>query len=316
MAKKISVKKLREVKERILHDGSFLEKEAFDLKISKEDLIDQLIAMYEGGKKNTQLKAVLETSAKNSSRIPKEELEKYTFTVKTRKRKTTASNTEVNIPSFAPKLTATSESESESEPELTPTSAPESVSDLIDMLSEKKNTLEKEMPFKKEAFEKAHVIFQIREETLLESQQLLEKAQIAAEKAKIELEEAKMSLEQAKTALQESEFSMLELEEQIQVLKAKNIYLVGPWYTGTLPKYGTFFSTEAIDGIDVLNVQEVPEKYLPEATLDGVLLFDYVPDYKKARIFCGLIKQFKEENKEFTLLVNNTSLQQLIEMYT
>ena len=75
---------------------------------------------------------------------------------------------------------------------------------------------------------------------------------------------------------------------------------------------GTFFSTVEMEGV---TLQNVPEEYLPEASLEGVLLFDFVPDYKKARVFCGLVAKYELEETPYKLLVSDERVKALLKMH-
>ena len=67
-----------------------------------------------------------------------------------------------------------------------------------------------------------------------------------------------------------------------------------------------------MEGVEKL---EVSEDYLPAASVEGILLFDYVPDYRKARLFAGLVAQFELEENPYKLLVSDERVKELLKMY-
>lgn len=280
---KISEKRLREVKDRILHSGSYMVKEAFEMGIPQEELIEQLERMYPGGRKNSQYKAVITTSKRNASRVPEEELGRMRILPKpTRQAKASAP---------------------------APTPAPV---DPMEELLHRKDELQKQLVASASSLKEAEAILAIRQEALADANAVLKKAQQAVKKAEAEEVEAMQAVRKEQEQRAKVQEALEQVEEEIQELKEKTIYLVDPWFNGTLPEYGTFLSTVEMEGVEI---QEVPEDYLPGASLEGVLLFDFVPDYKKARVFCGLVAKFELEENSYQLLVSDERVKELLKMY-
>ena len=282
-------KKLRGIKERILHSGSYIEKEAFELGIPKDQLLQELERMYPGGRNNSQYKAVITTSKRNASHVPAEELDKLRVLPKPTRQKASVST-----------------------PAPAPVPAPATPADTMEGLLRKKEGLQKELVTCATSLEKAEAILAIRQEALSDAQDVLEKAQIAVQQAEAEEAEAKAAVQQAQVHQAEAQQELQGIEQAIKELREKTIYLVDPWYSGELPTFGTFISTVEMEGV---KTQEVSEDYLPEASLEGVLLFDFVPDYKKARVFCGLVAQFELEENPYHLIVSDERVKKLLKMY-
>lgn len=206
--------------------------------------------------------------------------------------------------------------------ELVSTTAPvvedDNVTENIDVemskLLQQKEEIENKMTGLTSVVEENREIFRIRQEAFASAKAVLEKAQVAVQKAQAELDKSKNALCQAEGEKEEAQRRLKHLEKEITELKEKAIYLVDPWYTGNLPQFGTFISTVEVEGVKV-QVQEVPEIYLPEASLEGVLLFDFVPDYKKARVFCGLVAKYEIEGIHYNLLVEDERIKNLLKMY-
>jgi hypothetical protein len=295
MAKKISEKKLCDVVGRVLHDGSYLEVEAFNLKVPVEELKLQLRRMYPGGCKNSQYKAVLTTSSRNAEHVPKEELEKLRIIPKPSRKTRVPAPASAQTP--APALPAP-----EPEPTLNP----------MELLLRKKEELRKEQADCDARCESAKSILQIRTDALSSAKSVLQKAQAAVKKAEADKAEAETAVRQAEVAAKQVQAAVRQTDSEIKELTARTIYLVDPWYSGELPEYGTFLSTTEMEGVQK---EVVPSEYLPKDTLEGVLLFDWVPDYRTARVFCGLVQKLELEEKPYTLLVTDERVKELLKMY-
>lgn len=181
----------------------------------------------------------------------------------------------------------------------------------LEQLLERKSNSEKNLKIKMQAVETAKSILAIRERTLEKARVVLEKAQKAFSEAETDMSGAQNSFNQAENELLNAQQSLQQVDSEIEDLKNNTVYLVDPWYAGTLPEFGTFFSTVEMEGITVL---DVPDVYLPKATVDGILLFDYVPDYKKARVFVGLVIMHELEGRPYTLLVTDERVEALMKM--
>lgn len=193
----------------------------------------------------------------------------------------------------------------------TPAPAP-AHSDSMEELLRKKEGIQKEFVTCATSLEEAEAILAIRQEALSDAQSVLEKAQAAVQKAEAEEADAKAVVQETQEQRGKIQQELQVVEQEIQRLKEKTVYLIDPWYTGELPQYGTFFSTVEMEGV---TLQKVPEEYLPEKTLEGVLLFDFIPDYKKARVFCGLVAKYELDETPYHILVSDERLKELLKMY-
>lgn len=301
MAAKLSKKKLVMAKDSILHEGSFLEKEAFNLKVTKEELIEQLAAMYDGGKKNSQYKAVISNSNLNVAHVSEEELQKLQV-VKTRRKTRQKAKAPVAPPKPDDSKTAESNLHNADEEEIS--------AEMIEAILKKKEELEAQIKTAEDSERNAKEVVKIRECTFKKAQEVFEKAQKALDTAEDELKLAYEEVTRTSSEVTEVRSALAKIEETVEKARRK-VFLVSPWYKGELPKYGTFISTVEMDRCVL---QEVPEEYLPEMTVNGILLFDLVPDYKKARNFVGLVSMYELENKEYALLIDDSRVQALLDM--
>ena len=272
---------------RVHYDGSSLTNEAQKLGITLEELI-KMGDEYHKGRTNEGEKEWGRTKRESAPRDKK---------FRPKKKKTTP------VPAPAPAPTPAPASE--------PTPAP-TPADPMEELRRNKDELQRKVASCAASLEEAEEILQIRQGALKEAQGLLEKAQLAVKKAEADEAEAKTEVQQAQAELAKVQGEIQQVEQEIQELREKSIYLIDPWFTGTLPEYGTFLSTVEMEGV---KTQAVPEEYLPEASLEGVLLFDFVPDYKKARVFCGLVAKFELEETPYSLLVSDERVKKLLDMY-
>lgn len=301
MGAKLSKKKLISVKEAILHEGSFLEKEAFNLKVTKEELMDQLAAMYDGGKKNSQYKAVLSNSNLNVTHVSEDELQKMQV-VRTRKTRQKA-----KAPVAPPKP---NDSETAVSTKLHNADEGEISAEMIEAILKKKKEIEAQIVTAEESEKKLKDVVKIREHTVEKAKEVFEKAQKALDTAEAELKLAYDEVTRISSEVNEARLALDKIEEMVEKAKRK-VYLVSPWYSGELPKYGTLISTVEMDRCVL---QEVPEEYLPEMNVEGILLFDFVPDYKKARNFIGLVSMYELENKGYSVLNDDERVERLLKM--
>ena len=297
---KITGRKLEEVKQRILHEGSCLEREAFDLQLPMEELRYLLQRRCNGGVKSSEYKAILRNSETTASRIPKEELSRLRIPPKPVKRKTSDS---------APVPTECTPAE-----KLLETALPveESSMDPMDELVLRKCKLEEELEFRNFSLEKAKEILSVRLETLKSAKSALQRAQAYAQTAEAEVEEARLDLRYAEDKLTETQVEANQVLTDIEDLKTNTIWLIDPWYSGPIPEYGILISNVELEGV---TVQQVEEEYLPEPTLEGVMKFEHVPDYKRALEFCGLVTKFELEDKSYRLCVSDEKLKELLKVY-
>lgn len=222
----------------------------------------------------------------------------------------------VSTPASAPTHASTPGPISAPAPAPEPAPAP---TDSMEELLRKKEELQKELVNCTSSLKEAEAILQIRQGSLKDAEAVLKKAQEALSAAVTAVAESETSVKIATTTVQQAQAQQAQAQQELQgveqaikELKEKSVYLIDPWYTGELPQYGTFLSTVEMERV---TVEEVPEEYIPERTLDGVLLFDFVPDYYKARDFCGLVAKFELEEMPYTILVSDGRVKELLKMY-
>jgi len=293
---KISEKRLREVKDRILHSGSYMVKEAFEMGIPHEELIEQLERMYPGGRKNSQYKAVIKTSDMNASRVPEADLQKMQIMPKpTRKAK----------PAFAPTPAPTPA------PIPAPIPAP-TPADPMEKLLRKRDELQRELAASASSLEKAEAILAIRQGALTDAQAVLQKAEAAVQQAEAEEEDAKQAVRQAQAQQHETQAELQGVEKVIQELKEKTIYLVDPWFNGTLPEYGTFISTVEMEGVQMLKPVETIEPDFKDMVSSG---FDLVSEYTRALSFVSLVQEYILKGEAHSVLNTDPRVKNLLDKH-
>ena len=276
--KKISETKLKEVKENIIHDGSYILKEAFRLRISDIELIAQLEGFFTGGKKNTQYKAVITTSERNMENVPEEELEKMRILPEPEKKKQNRIN---KIPQIVEK---------------------EKTEKTKGNLVSKKEGLQRELESNLSALFVAHKTLQTRKG-------LKEEARKSLEEADRKLKEAEWILAKAEEKVKQTERALKKVEEDIQSSK---VYLVDPWFQGTLPERGKFISTREIPRC----TQEEPseESLQPDIMEMKKTGFKVLDDYEEGLKFVTLCEEYILKNVEYILLSTDERLSRLMKI--
>ncbi len=283
---KLTRKRLDEVRKRILHGGDFLERVAFDWKLPVEKLKEQLEGTYEGGKKNSQYKAIIQTSERNSSRIPKEELEKLRILPKSTRRAKTST------PTPAPVQTAQ-----------TPAAGP------MEGLLQKKEALQRKLAKKDLSLRKTREILRDKENDLTKAIAEFEKAQEAVLETRIALIEAQESMRQEDLQHETIRQELKAVEEEIQ---RNQVYLVAPWYSGVFPQYGTFFSTVEMEGVQVLESTEVIKPKFDDMLSAG---FDLGSEYMNALAFVALVQEYILKGQSHSVLNTDPRVQKLLDKH-
>lgn len=281
MAKKISIKKLSEVKERVLHGGDCLERVAFEWRLPLEVLKEQLEATYDGGRKNSQYKAIIQTSERNASRVPEEELERMRILPKP-KRQAKASKP-------------------------APVSAAQA--DPMEELLRKRDELQKQLVARASSLEEAEAILGIRQGALSDVKAVLKKVQCAVQQAEAEEAEAKTAVQQAQTRKAETQAALQKLEEEIQ---RSQVYLVAPWFSGELPTFGTFLSTVRMEEFQVIKPAEPIEPDFKDMVSAG---FDQVSEYVSALCFVSLVQEYILKGEAHSVLNTDPRVQKLLDKH-
>ena len=299
---KITGNKVKEIKERILHGGSYLELEAFDLHVPVEELKYAIRRSCNGGEKSSEYKAILRNSETTASRIPKQELAQMKIISEPVKKSQNMSTPvlEERIP--AEKVMSEPMTSAVTIPDLDP----------MDALLIQKEKLEEEIESLSYSLEKANEILSVRLETEKKAKSALQRALALAKNAEADVVCAHLAVTQIEQRVADAQDALKEVFGNIEELKVNTIWLIDPWYSGEMPGYGTCFSVVEREGV---TIQKVDEDYLPEARVEDILMFDLVPDYRKAREFCGLVAMFELEGKSYKLCVGNDRVKALLKMY-
>lgn len=196
------------------------------------------------------------------------------------------------------------------EPVSAPT--PAASSDPMEELLRKKGELQKELVTCAKSLEKAEDILAIRQEALADVQAVLEEAQIAVQQAEAEETEAKQAVQLVQAQHAETMEKLQGVEKVIQELKEKTIYLVDPWFTGTLPEYGTFLSTVEMEGVQVLKPVETIEPDFKDMVSSG---FDLVSEYTRALSFVSLVQEYILKGEAHSVLNTDPRVKKLLDKH-
>jgi len=229
-----------------------------------------------------------------------------------RRRKTSPKHTPALTAESKPAPTQKQAPKSEPAPASTPESDPGSEIDQLEFLLLHRKKLQEDLSSFESQYKLWESILKDRTDKLTSATSMLKNAQETFEKAKNDKAEAEIKVSNAKTSIWQMHSAIISVNMQIKDISASKIYLVDPWFSGKLPECGTFISTVEMEGI---RQELVPEEYMPETSLKDVFLFNYVPDYKKALVFCGLVCKYELEDKPYTLLVTDERVKELLKMY-
>ena len=180
----------------------------------------------------------------------------------------------------------------------------------IEKFIEEEKELKRELITKLAELENMKQISVIRDQDVADSKEFLEKAKSAFEQAQQAFNRAKQNVLEKEQEVKRTEEMLAKVQDEI---KNKSVYLLDPWYKGDIPEYGIFISSAEVDGI-ATTVEQVEPTYMPDDSVEGIFLFDYVPDYKKACAFIGLITKYIVEDKPFQKLISDKRVLALIEM--
>ena len=200
----------------------------------------------------------------------------------------------------------------------------------LEELEAKKASLRAELETMSDQLAKARQIVLIRTETEQQAAEAAGKARVAFEEANRLMREAEDTWRQAKAEADKAKAEVAELEaeqakseadlkvlaSEIETVKEKMnkmIYMVDPWYTGDLPEFGTFISSEPMEGVEVV---EVPKDYTVELVTQSILLFSDTRDVIRAKAFTELIWMYGDRGIQYTLLTEEGSvMNEFLKMY-
>ena len=257
--------------------GSNLSSEAERLGISREELVSQGDQKYDRNSKDWE--ACKRLSEKREKRL----------TPKKRK--------PVPEPTPAP------------EPDQTPAAL--TVAPMEELLR-KREGLKKELVTCATSLEEAEAILAIRQEALADAKAVLEKAQLAVKKAEADKAEAKAEVQQAQAQQHETQAELQGIEQAIQELKEKTVYLVDPWFNGEFPAFGTFLSTVEMEGVQVLKPVETIEPDFKDMVSSG---FDLVSEYTRALSFVSLVQEYILKGEAHSVLNTDPRVQKLLDKH-
>ena len=181
--------------------------------------------------------------------------------------------------------------------------------DHMKELFSKREELQKKLVDCEFSLRKAKSMHSIRQEAKADTRAVLEKAQIAFKNAEIDVINAETTIKLAHAQQTEVQQELQKVEEKIKELKEKTIYLVAPWFSGTFPEYGSFFSTVEMEGVNVVEPTEDIEPNFKDMVSAG---FDLVSEYMKALAFISLVQEYFLEEKTYNVLNTDPRVQKLL----
>ena len=285
MAKRITKNRMERAMSRIIGGESCLPKEACELGITLKDLDKRLKELYPGGNRNRTYKTIVENSGKFLKNLPQDVIDGYEKT-----------------------LNQISEEEMEkAKPVDKKEETPQNP--MLSLLT-KAERAEKKCENCENAVKLAEEILRINTDLLEKSREVFEKAKESLEKQEVTVKTAKEDLDKALADQGKAKDALNKINKEIEELNAKTIYLIDPWYSDSLPDYGVFVSTIAIEGY---KVEHADKEYFPELIDEDVFSFKATEDYRLAREFVGLVRKYREENKQHQLLIADERVKKMIE---
>ena len=154
------------------------------------------------------------------------------------------------------------------------------------------------------------------ESILITRNEVVSNALRTLELAKFEQKLAQNDVKTATSKLQNLKQALSEIEIKIEKEKNKTIYLVAPGYSGEIPSFGTFISTEKIDNIKINLIFPITEFLLKPDFNEMINAgYDSAQEYINALRFVALISEFVCGEKNYILLVSDKKIQKLIHIY-
>ena len=181
--------------------------------------------------------------------------------------------------------------------------------DTLTKMEEKRKSLISSIAKKEKALKTAESILTTHNEIVDNALRTLELAKFEQKLAQDNVKKATIKLENLKQSLSE-------IESAIAEEKRKTIYLVAPGYSGEVPSWGTFISTEKIHNIKVKLISPTTE-YLLKPDFNEMVSagYDSAQEYFNALRFIALISEFICEEMNYILLVSDKKIQKLIHLY-
>lgn len=156
-------------------------------------------------------------------------------------------------------------------------------------------------------------ILKIKSETVEKTQDVFNKAKSALEEALENERETKKKLKASNQRLKDLNSVLADTEKKIEEAKRTQIYLIAPGYSGDLPESGTFISTNEIDGISSLQIENVEESLEIKPDFQDMINagFDSALEYARALKFISLASKYFCIGSSFELLCSDERVHKL-----
>lgn len=150
-------------------------------------------------------------------------------------------------------------------------------------------------------------ILKIKSETVENAQAVFNKAKLALEEALENERDTKKKIKASNQRLKDLNSVLADTEKKIEEAKRAQIYLVAPGYSGDLPESGTFISTNEIDGISSLQIENVEESLEIKPDFQDMINagFDSALEYARALKFISLASKYFCIGSSFELLCSD-----------
>lgn len=191
------------------------------------------------------------------------------------------------------------------------------ISDCLENLESQRRSIEETISKQEKSLSEAGQILEIHEESLKETQKVFDEAKRLLAEAKKKRDEAKHIVEYGTKHLEELKRALENLAKQITEVRNKTVYLVAPGFSGKKPEYGTFYSTEQVEGYEELHIQEPSEEYAIEPDLKDMVIagYDSYKEYMAGLRFIMLCAEFTFKDVEYTILVDNAMIEKLLKVH-
>lgn len=156
-------------------------------------------------------------------------------------------------------------------------------------------------------------ILKIKSETVEKTQDVFNKAKSALEEALENEKETKKKIKASNQRLRDLNSVLADTEKKIEEAKRTQIYLIAPGYSGDLPESGTFISTNEIDGISSLQIENVEESLEIKPDFQDMINagFDSALEYARALKFISLASKYFCIGSSFELLCSDERVHKL-----
>ena len=188
--------------------------------------------------------------------------------------------------------------------------------DKLKEMEEEKTAIIAEISSEEQTLNAASSILEIRMNAVTETQRVFNEAKKALQTAKSEQKDAQKAVDTATSKLEKLNTLLSDIEQKIEAERNKTIYLVAPGYIGEIPSFGTFVSTAEIEGVST-KIEQIAPEFKIKPDFEDMLNagYDSAQEYAKALQFVGLITQYIYNEKQYSVLVSDKRIEELLAVH-